>query len=128
MNDYLQVDIEVYSDQEREILIAELISLGFESFQEEEKILKAFIINSTFDEKELRSLIEHHGTNYRLEHIPEKNWNEEWEKNFEPVVIGDFCTVRASFHEPNKATKYEVVITPKMSFGTGHHATTYLML
>jgi ribosomal protein L11 methyltransferase len=125
---YLQIDIKVNSGSEREILIAELISIGFESFEEEDDLLKAFIIESSFNKSSFDALMEFEGKVYDVKHIQEKNWNEEWEKNIEPVVIGKFCSVRASFHEPNKNTAYEIVINPKMSFGTGHHATTYLML
>ena len=128
MNEYLQVTIPVRNDELKEILIAELISIGFGSFEEEGEVLKAFALENEFDKKELESLLHRHDLHYMIESILEKNWNEEWEKNFEPVVIGDFCSVRASFHAPDETTKYEVVITPKMSFGTGHHATTYMML
>jgi ribosomal protein L11 methyltransferase len=128
MNKYLQVSIPVDTDLQNEILLAELISIGFYSFQEEQKLLKAFVAEDKFDEQVLKSIIEHYELSYSVESIQEKNWNEEWEKNFEPVVIGDHCTIRAKFHESNPKTKHEIVITPKMSFGTGHHATTYLMI
>ena len=66
--------------------------------------------------------------NARQERLPERNWNEEWEKNFEPVVVDGFCGIRAFFHPPAAGVEYDLIITPKMSFGTGHHATTYMML
>jgi ribosomal protein L11 methyltransferase len=128
MSEYLQVSIPVENEEQREILIAELISIGVDSFEEEARILKAFVPDSLWDEKLIAAIIRRHQIEYRIEPLPTKNWNEEWEKNFEPVMIGNFCSVRASFHEPNRDTQYEIVITPKMSFGTGHHATTYLML
>ena len=128
MNNYVEVNIEVKVDEEKEILMAELISIGFESFQEEEGILKAFVPGDSFNEVQLNSISHLHGHHFDIHRIDEKNWNEEWEKNFEPVVIEDFCTVRAHFHPKNSNTEYEIVITPKMSFGTGHHATTYMML
>ena len=68
------------------------------------------------------------GWSSALTRIEEKNWNEEWEKSFRPVVIEGFCAVRADFHDPITDVQYELVITPKMSFGTGHHATTFMLL
>ncbi|HYJ38299.1 MAG TPA: 50S ribosomal protein L11 methyltransferase [Chitinophagaceae bacterium] len=128
MDTYLQVNIEIESDLQREIVTAELISIGFDAFEEETKLLKAYVLQNDFDEKAFNSIVDLHQLNYEVESILSKNWNEEWEKNFHPVVIGNFCSVRANFHEPNKNTAFDLVITPKMSFGTGHHATTYLML
>ena len=128
MNKYVQATIEVDNDEEREVLIAELIIIGFESFEEDTGLLKAFVTDSEFDELGFRSLMQQRRNQFKLEIIPEKNWNEEWERNFQPVVISDFCAVRAAFHEPIVQTKHEIIITPKMSFGTGHHATTHLML
>lgn len=116
------------SDEEREIFIARLISIGFESFEEDATELKTFVNEFDFDEKEFKLLMQQFPHSFMIEAIPEKNWNEEWEKNFEPVAIGSFCLVRAAFHEPDPGMKHEIIITPKMSFGTGHHATTYMML
>jgi ribosomal protein L11 methyltransferase len=65
---------------------------------------------------------------FNITSIPEQNWNAVWESNFEPVVVDDFCAVRADFHQPIKNVQHEIIITPKMSFGTGHHATTYMMI
>jgi len=128
MDSYLQLTISVETDLQKEILVAELLSTGFESFQEEPWQLKAFVQEQAFNKKEVEEILHRYELVYALESVPIKNWNEEWEKNFTPVVIGDWCSVRASFHEPNKKAKFEIVINPKMSFGTGHHATTYQML
>ena len=128
MTDYLQVSIPVNTDLQNEILIAELSNIGFDSFQEEPNLLKAFITEGKFDEQVLKSIIHQLELRYSVEFIQAKNWNDAWEKNFEPVVIGNHCTIRATFHVSNPTTKHEIVITPKMSFGTGHHATTYLMI
>jgi len=128
MNNYIEVDIHVKADEEKEILMAELISIGFEAFEEEEGKLKAFVSDTSFNQDVLNTVTHLRGHHFDIHHIDEKNWNEEWEKNFEPVVIGDFCSVRADFHPKNPNTDYEIVITPKMSFGTGHHATTHMML
>ncbi len=128
MDSYLQLTIPVETDLQKEILVAELVSTGFESFEEEPWLLKAFVQEQAFNKKEVEDILHRYELVYALESVPMKNWNEEWEKNFSPVVIGDWCSVRASFHEPIKESKFEIVINPKMSFGTGHHATTYLML
>jgi ribosomal protein L11 methyltransferase len=128
MSDYLQVAIPVANDEEREILIAELLAIGFESFEEEAVLLKAFIQEDDFKEDMLKEILNRPVLDYQVEKLAEKNWNEEWENNFKPVVIDNFCMVRASFHQPAKNVQHEIVITPKMSFGTGHHATTYMMM
>jgi len=128
MNNYIEVDIHVKADEEKEILMAELISIGFEAFEEEEGKLKAFVSDTSFNQDVLNTVTHLRGHRFDIHHIDEKNWNEEWEKNFEPVMIGDFCSVRADFHPKNPNADYEIVITPKMSFGTGHHATTHMML
>ncbi len=128
MTSYLQVTIPVESDEQSEVLIALLANAGFDSFEEESKILKAYIAKERFDEEGLDAITRQYGLDYSLETIQAKNWNEVWEKNFEPVVIGEFCSIRAEFHESNKNTLHEIIITPKMSFGTGHHATTSLMI
>ena len=128
MTNYLQATIAVTSESEAEVLIALLSDIGFDSFQEEAGVLQAYIEENKLDEELLRSILSERQLSYSLEKIESKNWNEEWEKNFQPVTIDNFCSIRAAFHEPNKLTQHEIIITPKMSFGTGHHATTYLML
>ncbi len=90
--------------------------------------LHAFITEAHFDAAALESLLADWRLSCQQEKIPKTNWNEEWEKNFPPVVVDGFCGVRAFFHEPAAGVEYDLVITPKMSFGTGHHATTYMML
>ncbi|MHA4807556.1 50S ribosomal protein L11 methyltransferase [Flavitalea flava] len=125
---YIQVSVPVTDTTIREILIARMGDNGYEGFEEQETGLQAFIPEGKFDEEELKSLLEAYQLSYSQTRIEEKNWNEEWEKNFEPVVVGTFCAVRASFHAPVTGVKHDLLITPKMSFGTGHHATTYMML
>jgi len=124
--EYIQVEIKSSVQQQKEILIALLSEKGYEGFEEEENFLRAFIPANVFDEIELRALL--NATPYELSTISEKNWNQEWESNFQPVVIDKFCAIRARFHQPIKNVEHEIVITPKMSFGTGHHATTELMI
>lgn len=96
---------------------------GFE--QTDEKLI-AYFDEEEPGQEEIEKVLE--GYSFELTEVEEKNWNEEWEKNFQPVAVEDFVAVRAHFHEPISHVQHEIVITPKMSFGTGHHATTYMMM
>lgn len=115
----------------REILVAELGALGFESFTETENGLSAFIAKSDWFEAILNSVYVLNSGEfdilYKKEEIEPVNWNSEWEKNFEPIEIDDTVSIRAPFHETG-TLKYNILIEPKMSFGTGHHETTHLMV
>jgi ribosomal protein L11 methyltransferase len=128
MRFYKEVIISETDATKREILLAELAVLGFDGFEEDTKQLKAYIANEEFNGVALDALAEEKVFEYRVNTIQEKNWNEEWESSFSPVVVDDLVAVRAHFHAPIQGPKYEIVITPKMSFGTGHHATTWLMM
>lgn len=128
MADYLQIKFRDLSTDQQDILVALLTEAGFEGFEESTGILSAYIPLQQFDEKAFEELIAAQQVAAEREVVREKNWNEEWERNFEPVIIGDFCAVRASFHQPIGGVGHELVITPKMSFGTGHHATTCIMI
>lgn len=114
-----------------EILIAELSYLNFDSFEEVEDGLMAYILKEEWREnilEEVRILQNSEfEITWELKEFKQVNWNEEWEKNFNPILIGDACYVRAPFHE-KKDVAYDIIIEPKMSFGTGHHETTYMML
>jgi ribosomal protein L11 methyltransferase len=110
------------------ILIAGLSESGFEGFEEQEDRLLAYIPEGKWRPRDLQNFLDPYSLTYEAERLPEKNWNGEWEKNFQPVRVNDFCAIRASFHEPLQGVVHEIVITPKMSFGTGHHATTYMMV
>jgi ribosomal protein L11 methyltransferase len=105
-----------------------LNEIGFDGFEEDDNNLKAFIPDNKFDKLILQKTIEPFHIIFSETTIEETNWNTVWESSFEPVVVDDFVAVRAHFHEPVNEVKYEIIITPKMSFGTGHHATTYMML
>ncbi len=114
-----------------EILIAELGYVGFDSFVESEKGVTAYIQKDKWnafilDDINILSSKEFEIT-FEFNEIEQTNWNEEWEKNFEPIVVDNQVTVRAPFHD-KPTTKYDLVIEPKMSFGTGHHETTYMMI
>ncbi|MFI5154731.1 MAG: 50S ribosomal protein L11 methyltransferase [Chitinophagales bacterium] len=128
MDAHIQISIETRDNEIAEILIAELSALGFDGFEEKEQLLNAFIPGELFKEFALVHIIEKYGLEFEKRRIPKQNWNEQWEKNYEPVIVGSFCSIRSGFHHPIHHTKYEIIITPKMSFGTGHHATTYLMI
>jgi ribosomal protein L11 methyltransferase len=125
---YIQIAVPVTGPDTKDILIAMLHDMQYEGFEEDENLLKAFIPEADFNQEELEDLLDRLALRYSSVVIPQQNWNARWEADFQPVIIADFCTIRAHFHQLPLATKYEIVITPKMSFGTGHHATTRLMV
>lgn len=115
-----------------EILIAELGYAGFESFVENEEGVIAYIQKEEWNENILDAIYilssDEFKIDYTFEDIEQTNWNEEWEKNFNPIVVDDLVSVRAPFHEKRDDVKYDLIIEPKMSFGTGHHETTHMMI
>lgn len=155
---YIQIAFNFSSQDQFELLVAQLADLGFDGFNEEEAATginngvgmssvlgattglgagagqcKTFISSTDFEakgiEKELEIIFKQHSLTYLKSIVKEENWNAIWESNFEPVRVGDFVGIRAHFHpifEP--AVQYEIKITPKMSFGTGHHATTFTVI
>jgi ribosomal protein L11 methyltransferase len=135
MNRYIQITIETKDAGESDIFVAKLSHAGFEGFEEEPGKLHAFIPETLFGVSAVEEIIasvkgvaDPYHSFFKIDYIEPQNWNAEWEKNFEPVIIGDFCSIRAHFHEPAPDVEFDLLITPKMSFGTGHHATTYMMI
>ena len=129
---YLEIDFRLTPiDPWREVVIAQMGSLGFESFVNTPLGFKAYIPQNEFQEKEFSQIDVFDFLELEIEWdskiIPPENWNRQWEENFSPIRVGERCVVRADFHPPEKA-EYELVITPKMSFGTGHHETTQMMI
>ena len=114
-----------------EMLIAQLGYVGFESFVEQDNGVTAYIQKQEWNSKILDDVFLLHSNEFNItfEHneIAQTNWNEEWEKNFNPIQVDDLVSIRAPFHE-NPSLKYDIVIEPKMSFGTGHHETTHMMI
>ena len=126
---YLQFDFETESAEQLEQLVALLNDEGFEGFEEEDHCLKSYISETKFDEESFSRVLNLFSSIiYTRTSVENINWNQKWEQDFKPVVIDDFVAIRAGFHLPVKGVKQEIIITPKMSFGTGHHATTYLMV
>jgi ribosomal protein L11 methyltransferase len=133
--EYTKVNCILSHDSElaREILIAELGKAGFESFAETNEAVEAYIPSVNFTPEMLDSEALQHNEffnfQYSSESVPDQNWNEVWEQNyFEPLMIAEQCLVRAPFHETYPTARYEILINPKMAFGTGNHETTYLMI
>ncbi len=128
MQNYIHIKFQPVTKEQQEILVAQLSELGFEGFEEGLNYISAYIPEDQYNETDTYSLTAGTEATITKEIIAPRNWNAEWEQNFQPVIIGEFCGIRAHFHEPLQKVQHEIIITPKMSFGTGHHATTHLMI
>ncbi len=133
--EYTKITCSLKEDNEiaRELLMQELGNVGFESFVETDDNIEAYIPSVNFSPEILAvenlQKNEYFCFDFTLEVIADQNWNEVWEQNyFEPLMIEDQCMVRAPFHETYPAARYEIIINPKMAFGTGNHETTHLMI
>ncbi len=122
---YIQITIQANMEQQ-DILISFLSDLDVMGFEQSDTYLTAYFDEQNFRSFEITKTIK--GYDFQISTITAKNWNDEWEADFNPVVIDDFCAIRAQFHKPITKTQYDIIITPKMSFGTGHHATTFMMI
>jgi ribosomal protein L11 methyltransferase len=125
---FIEIKINNVAEEQQDVLIAKLAHIDFEAFEQTENSVAAYINATMFDKQLLEELIQNEGVAFETKVIEYENWNALWESSFSPVLVDNFVAIRASFHKPITTTKHEIVITPKMSFGTGHHATTYSVM
>jgi ribosomal protein L11 methyltransferase len=131
---YIQVtfSFEAIEEYQKDLLIAELADIGFNTFEDTQTGFSAFTDAGSFKDDSLKEVLSQFdgqfSYTYTVTEIEAENWNETWEKNFEPLIISDQCYVRATFHPAQAQYRYEIVIDPKMAFGTGHHQTTTMMM
>ena len=127
---YIDLNIRTNDSEQSEIFIAQLSDWPFDSFDDQEGVLHAYIRETDFAacREEVENLLQESGASFGTELIADRNWNEVWESNFEPIEVEGRCSIRAPFHVPRPDLPFDIVIMPKMAFGTGHHATTQLMV
>lgn len=130
---YIELAVQVEpKEQGSDVLIAQLAELGFESFVETENGFNAYIQEAEYNQYQLAIAFSYYKDffrfNYSSKTIQQQNWNKEWENNFQPIEVKGKCYIRAPFHDAQPGFLYDVIVEPKMSFGTGHHSTTQLMI
>ncbi|MEO7266046.1 MAG: 50S ribosomal protein L11 methyltransferase [Ferruginibacter sp.] len=111
-----------------EIIAANLMEEGFEGIEDIDGFTKTYIKEDEYNDIAVKVIFDKYNLQFHTLILQDRNWNAEWEANFQPVQVGDFVSIRASFHPALPATRHDIIINPKMSFGTGHHATTWLMM
>lgn len=119
------------AEEVKDLLLASLLEVGFDSFEEDESRLDAYISEESIDtakELQIEKIAQKFNLHYTWEFLEDQNWNSLWEQGFKPVRIDDFCYVRADFHPPVDDVRFDLVINPKMAFGTGHHETTFMVM
>ena len=132
--EYIEVAVKItpFSEENAEIVTAEVSELPFESFTMEDPYLKCYIQKELYDQQALKVMLsgmDDYGfeVEFSSNLMPAVNWNAVWESQFTPIIVDGLCTIKASFHEGLRRTRYNITIDPKMAFGTGHHQTTYMM-
>lgn len=125
---FLGVHFSPVTEEQKDLLTGLLSEVGFDGFEDKDDSFSAYIDSANFDPSEFESLVSVVAAGHSFSYIKEENWNAKWESSFEPVIIPGKVAVRASFHDAVSDVEHEIIITPKMSFGTGHHATTWLMM
>ena len=136
MNDYTKVQFTVTPNEEvaTDVLAALLAEVGFESFVPDDNGMEAYVPHNLYDENSIASTVDNfpldgYVIEYDSEFIEGEDWNAEWEKNyFQPIVLGEECVIHSTFHKDVPAARYDILIDPKMAFGTGYHQTTCHML
>jgi len=126
--EYISYRIAEPDTAKQEILVAWLQEFDFDGFEQTDTFLIANGSKETLDDENVEVFLKENSAVYSKSIVEEENWNKMWESDFPPIVIDKFCAVRAGFHPPIEAVQYEIIIDPKMSFGTGHHATTWMMM
>jgi len=125
---YVKLIFDLKTPDDGDILAAFLSSMNVQGFEEYDRSLFVFFNEEEYNEAEVKELVAPMSYTFQTEIIPHENWNSQWESNFQPIRISNEVGVRADFHPPFTDCKYDIIITPKMSFGTGHHETTQMML